>query len=155
MDEFQHFEKLSADNDFEGGQWIGSEYVYKKNKKKAQQTEDDRLYGVFQGSSDDEDEGFRTRKRRKAEDTRSLHKPMAFVSSGVVTQTTEAEADIKEDPEQQQVQDFHPGLGAPNCGFRDACAPLFGPEYSSRPSPCSTVWAAPHVYAERADSRDH
>ena len=105
MDEFQHFEKLDSDKDFEGGQWIGDEYVYTKRKKKAQQTEDDRLYGVFQGSSDDEDEGFRKKRRKKTDDTRSLHKPMAFVSSGVVTQTTEA----PEEPEEEQPK---AGVGA-------------------------------------------
>jgi ABC-type tungstate transport system permease subunit len=98
MDEFQNFERLDADGDFEGGQWIGSEFVYAKQKKKAQQTEDDRLYGVFQGSSDeDEPSGLKGRKRRRQADDRELHKEVAFVSSGVVTETTERECDIHED----------------------------------------------------------
>lgn len=96
MDEYQHFERLAADNDYEGGQWIGDEFVYTKRKKKAQQTEDDRLYGVFQGTSDEEDEGFRSRKRKRQEDTRSLHEGVTFVSSGLVTDTTEAPERINE-----------------------------------------------------------
>jgi tuftelin-interacting protein 11 len=87
MDEYQHFERLSADVDFEEGQWIGGEFVYKKRKKGAQQTEDDRLYGVFQGSSDEDD--FGKRRRRRDSDGRSLHKHVAFVSKGVVTGTTD------------------------------------------------------------------
>lgn len=88
MDEFQHFERLATDGDFEEGTWIGDEFFYKKRKKKAQQTEDDRLYGVFQGSSDEED-GFKKRRRRKGDDSASLHKQVAFVSSGIVTNTTD------------------------------------------------------------------
>lgn len=88
MDEFQHFERLATDADFEEGTWIGDEFFYKKRKKKAQQTEDDRLYGVFQGSSDEED-GFKKRRRRKGDDSAALHKEVAFVSSGVVTNTTD------------------------------------------------------------------
>jgi hypothetical protein len=98
MDEFQHFERLDAEGDFEGGQWIGGEFVYSKRKKKAQQTEDDRLYGVFQGSSDeDELSGLRGWKRRRQTDDRELLKEVDFVSSGVVTETTERDCDIHED----------------------------------------------------------
>jgi hypothetical protein len=111
MDEYQHFERLAADIDYEGGQWIGDEFVYSKRKKKAQQTEDDRLYGVFQGTSDDEDEGFRSRKRKRQEDTRSLHEGVTFVSSGLVTDTTEAPEKINE-----HVIKSSPGAdGAPCC----------------------------------------
>ena len=98
MDEYQHFERLDADGDFEGGQWIGGEFVYSKRKKKAQQTEDDRLYGVFQGSSDDDEpSGLKRRRRGRQTDERHLHKDVAFVSSGVVTETTEAPEQIQED----------------------------------------------------------
>ena len=99
MDEYQHFERLDASGDYEGGQWIGGEYVYTKRKKSAQQTQDDRLYGVFQGSSDeDAPSGLRRRKRRRDDDDgRHLHKEVAFVSSGVVTETTEAPSEIHED----------------------------------------------------------
>ena len=44
MDEFQHFERLDAEGDFEGGEWIGGEFVYRSKRRKAQQTADDRLY---------------------------------------------------------------------------------------------------------------
>ena len=97
MDEFQHFERLSTDADFEGGQWIGGEFVYTKRKKKAQQTEEERLYGYQGSSDDDEEEGFRSRKRKRQTDTRALHKGVSFVSSGVVTGTAEAPDDIKEE----------------------------------------------------------
>jgi tuftelin-interacting protein 11 len=92
MDEYQHHEKLSADGTFEEGQWINGEFFYKKRKAARQQTEDDRLYGVWQGSSSDEDEdGFRKRRKRRGNDSAALHKEVAFVSSGTVTGTTETE----------------------------------------------------------------
>lgn len=99
MDEFQHHEKLSADTDFEGGQWIGGEFFYTQRKAKRQQTEEDRLYGVFQGSSDDEDDGFGKKRRRRGagEDRSALHKEVAFVSSGKVTDTMDDEKLVTRD----------------------------------------------------------
>jgi len=40
----------------EGGEFIGGEFYYRKKRSKRQQTEEDRLYGVFaEGSDSDED----------------------------------------------------------------------------------------------------
>lgn len=87
MDEFQHFERLDTGQEFEGGQWIDGEFFHRGKKKgKVQQTQEDRLYGVFQGSSDEEGgKGGRKRKRRDGDDTAVLHKPVGFVSTGVIT----------------------------------------------------------------------
>ncbi|CAN0374531.1 unnamed protein product, partial [Ectocarpus sp. 12 AP-2014] len=49
-------------NDFEGGRWINGEYYYESQRKGQMQTEDDRILGVFQDGSSDEDEG---RKKKK------------------------------------------------------------------------------------------
>ena len=100
MDEFQHFERLDANNDFEGGQWVGGEFVYTKRKQKAQQTRDEAIYG-YQSSDDDEDEGFRKRKRKRQTDTRSLHEAVSFVSSGLVTDTAQKPDEIDEDVKQE------------------------------------------------------
>jgi hypothetical protein len=89
MDEYQHHERLTADANFEDGQWIDGEFFYKKRKQGRQQTEEDRLYGVFQGSSDDDDDGFRKKRKKRANDSAVLHKEVAFVSSGTVTGTTD------------------------------------------------------------------
>lgn len=87
MDEFQHFERLDTGQEFEGGEWIDGEFFHRGKKKgKVQQTQEDRLYGVFQGSSDEEGgKGGRKRKRRDGDDTAVLHKPVGFVSTGVIT----------------------------------------------------------------------
>lgn len=90
MDEYQHHERLTADASFEEGQWINGEFFYKKRKASRQQTEEDRLYGVFQASSSDDDDGFsKKKKKRRGNDSAALHKEVAFVSSGTVTGTTE------------------------------------------------------------------
>lgn len=93
MDEYQHHERLTADADFEGGQWIGGEFVYKKRKAPRQQTEEDRLYGYQSSSSDDD--GFtaglgkKKKKKKRGDDSAALHKEVAFVSSGTVAGTSE------------------------------------------------------------------
>lgn len=89
MDEYQHHERLTTDANFEEGQWINGEFFYKKRKAARQQTEEDRLYGVWQGSSSDEDDVNRKKKKKRANDSAALHKEVAFVSSGTVESTTD------------------------------------------------------------------
>lgn len=96
MDEYQNHEKLTADTNFEEGQWIDGEFYYKKRKAARQQTEEDRLYGVLQGSSDDDDDEFRKKKKTRATDSAALHKEVAFVSSGTVTDTAEQKFEVNE-----------------------------------------------------------
>ena len=130
MDEYQHFERLANDADFEEGTWIGEEFFYTKRKKKAQQTEDDRLYGVFQGSSDEED-GFKKRRRRTGDDSAALHKEVAFVSSGVVTNTTDPKDEdivIQEKPTEGMSDIFHNHVGKRHRGglYAERRIPLTG-----------------------------
>ena len=39
--------EFTADNDFEGGRWIGEEFVYEKEKKRKVQSKKSARYGVF------------------------------------------------------------------------------------------------------------
>lgn len=80
-DEEQHNERFDVDNDFEGGEWIGGEFFYRNKRQKRQQTEEDRIYGVFAENSSDEEGG---RRGRRGDGTKAdLTKPVAFVSKGV------------------------------------------------------------------------
>lgn len=78
-DEEQHNDRFDVDNDFEGGEWIGGEFFYRNKRQKRQQTEEDRIYGVFAENSSDKEGGRRRRDGSKAD----LTKPVAFVSKGV------------------------------------------------------------------------
>ena len=80
----EEYERFDVENDFEGGQWIGGEYFYKNKRQKRQQTEEDRLYGIF-AEDDSEDEGRGRRGRRGGGAGRSdFTKPVNFVSRGRV-----------------------------------------------------------------------
>eukprot|EP00249_Psilotum_nudum_P034631 c53942_g1_i1 orf=3-491(-) len=107
MDEYQHFERFSMENDFSGGQWIGGEFYYKKRKEKRNQTRDEALYGVFEESDSDADD--RSRKRRRDVMKRSdLSKPVNFISTGSVMPSEE----IEKKAEDGDREGFRPGLGS-------------------------------------------
>lgn len=79
--------RLSVDDDFEGGQWIGGEFFYRSKRQKTVQSAEDKLYGVF-GAADSSDEeagggGGGGRSHRKKERS-NFSKPVAFVSTGKV-----------------------------------------------------------------------
>lgn len=90
MDEEQRYEGFHLDNDFEGGQFIGDEFFFTKQKRKRQQTKEEAIYG-YETDSDEED-GGRKGPRRKADYT----KPVGFISSGVTGGT----ADAHDEPEE-------------------------------------------------------
>lgn len=96
-DEEQHNERFDVDNDFEGGEWIGGEFFYRNKRQKKQQTEEDRIYGVFAENSSDDEDGRRGQRGGGAK--ADLTKPVAFVSKGV--------AQPKDPPEDEN----RPGLG--------------------------------------------
>eukprot|EP00803_Ostreobium_quekettii_P005141 evm.model.scf_54.2 EVM.evm.TU.scf_54.2 scf_54:5179-15799(+) len=95
----EEYERFDVDNDFEGGQWIGGEYFYKNKRQKRQQTEDDRLYGIF-AEDDSEDEGRGRRGRRGGGPGRSdFTKPVNFVSKGRVDPSMD---DVEEEEEEEE-----------------------------------------------------
>mmetsp|Transcript_33140 Transcript_33140/g.93819 ORF Transcript_33140/g.93819 Transcript_33140/m.93819 type:complete len:857 (+) Transcript_33140:229-2799(+) len=110
MDDDEHREKLSMDNDYEGGEWIGGEFFFKNKKQKRQQTAEEALYGVFAGDSDEE-VGERRRQRGGRGGGGSkmdLTRPVAFVSTGEVVQPKKADSPPKG---RQEELPAHAGLG--------------------------------------------
>lgn len=112
MDEDQEMERFGMENDYEGGQWIGGEYYYKKRKEKRTQTKDDVLYGVF-ADSDDDDDDYPSRKRKKDFSKKAdLTKPVNFVSTGTFMPNQEIDNKSKEQNEKDgYVSEDRPGLG--------------------------------------------
>ncbi|GMH07011.1 hypothetical protein Nepgr_008851 [Nepenthes gracilis] len=120
MDEYQEMERFGMDNDFEDGQWLGSEFYYRKRKEKPLQTKDDVLFGVFaSGSSDSDGEGFSSKKRRRGAIKKSdFTKPVNFVSTGTVMPNQEIDRNAKDekhlkdnDDDGDDDDDYKPGLG--------------------------------------------
>ena len=91
MEEDQQYERFDMDNDYEGGQWIGDEFVYTEKKRKRRQTKEEHLYG-YESEQSDEDRPRRGKGPRKTAD---YTRPVGFVSSGVVKSTEEKPEDIE------------------------------------------------------------
>ncbi|XP_021737997.1 septin and tuftelin-interacting protein 1 homolog 1-like [Chenopodium quinoa] len=121
MDDYQEMEKFGMDNDFEGGQYIGDEFFYKKRKEKSVQSKDQSLYGIFDGtSSEEDDDSFSGKKKRKKGGIikkADYSKPVNFISTGVVAPSEEVELNEKEgvenpdEEEEEGVDGFKSGLG--------------------------------------------
>ncbi|KFM23484.1 Tuftelin-interacting protein 11 [Auxenochlorella protothecoides] len=79
----QENDRFDVDNDYEGGEFIEGEYFYRNKRFKKQQTAEDRIYGVF-AESDDEEDGRRTRRREQGRASKDYSRPVAFVGGGVV-----------------------------------------------------------------------
>lgn len=73
-----------------GGQFIGNEFFFHNKRQKRQQTEDDRIYGIF-ADGDSSDEDRRGRRRERAD----YSQPVSFVSKGQVVNKPEEDADQK------------------------------------------------------------
>eukprot|EP00250_Pteridium_aquilinum_P004547 c14751_g1_i1 orf=276-638(+) len=117
MDEYQHMERFSMDNDYSGGQWIGGEFYFNKKRKEARsQTRDEALYGVFDESDSDADDSSSKRRRRgdiiKKGD---LSKPVSFVSIG--TFKPSEEVDRVEEEDASADQNPKAGLGSAGLGL--------------------------------------
>ncbi|KAJ9505867.1 hypothetical protein QJQ45_027951 [Haematococcus lacustris] len=78
MDEPQHYARFDADNDFEGGQWVGSEFYAVGVKRGRTQTKEEQLYGVFLESDSEEERG------RGQKPKADYSRPVAFRSTGEV-----------------------------------------------------------------------
>ncbi|XP_024404039.1 septin and tuftelin-interacting protein 1 homolog 1 [Physcomitrium patens] len=105
MDEYQHYERFSMDNEYEDGIWIGGDFFARKPKAKKRQTKEEALYGVDDSDSDYEEPG---KKRRRGDNKKSdLTKPVSFVSTGTVMPSEEIEKEEKE----EQVAPVGAGLG--------------------------------------------
>ncbi|KNA24465.1 hypothetical protein SOVF_015380 [Spinacia oleracea] len=122
MDEHQDMEKFGMENDFEGGQYIGDEFFYRKRKEKTVQSKDDATYGVFASSSSEDDDdgslsGKKKNKRRKGGIIKKADysKPINFISTGIFAPNEEVELNTKggvENSEGEEGADgFKPGLG--------------------------------------------
>ncbi|KAL6781326.1 hypothetical protein ACKKBG_A10685 [Auxenochlorella protothecoides x Auxenochlorella symbiontica] len=79
----QENDRFDVDNDYEGGEFIEGEYFYRNKRFKKQQTAEDRIYGVF-AESDDEEDGRRTRRKEQGRASKDYSRPVAFVGGGVV-----------------------------------------------------------------------
>ncbi|KAL6762911.1 TFP11-domain-containing protein [Haematococcus lacustris] len=78
MDEPQHYARFDADNDFEGGQWVGGEFYAVGVKRGRTQTKEEQLYGVFLESDSEEERG------RGQKPKADYSRPVAFRSTGEV-----------------------------------------------------------------------
>lgn len=115
-------EKFGMENDFDGAQWIGGEFYYRKRKEKRTQTKDDVLYGVFADSEDDDDDDYSSRKRKKDfSKKQDLTKPVNFVSTGIfMPDKDNIDDNSKELGEKDSyVSEDRPGLGL-GLGFGSA-----------------------------------
>ncbi|CAL9158767.1 unnamed protein product [Musa hybrid cultivar] len=123
-DEYEGLERFGMENDYEGGEWIGGEFYYRRKKERPVQTRDDVIYGAFAAGSSDSDSdgggGRRSRKRRKGDlvSKPDLSKPVRFVSTGTVMPNQEIDRDLKEEGNRAaEAPDLSQGLGY-GLGFR-------------------------------------
>ena len=124
MDEYQHMERFSVDNDFEDGRWIGTDFFARKQKQKKRQTKEEALYGVEDSDSDYEDTDSR-KKRRRGDKKSDLTKPIGFVSKGTVLPSEEIKEE-KEEDEEEHSNGVGAGLGFGTAGLGSAGGLGFG-----------------------------
>ncbi|WOK99533.1 hypothetical protein Cni_G08245 [Canna indica] len=114
-DDYEGLERFGMENDYEGGEWIGGEFYYRRKKERPVQTRDDAIYGSFAaGSSDSDSDGRRSRKRRKGDliSKPDLSKPVQFVSTGTVMPSQEVERNLKEEGDRStEAPEPNKGLG--------------------------------------------
>ncbi|CAD5176132.1 unnamed protein product [Musa acuminata subsp. malaccensis] len=120
-DEYEGLERFGMENDYEGGEWIGGEFYYRRKKERPVQTREDAIYGTFAAGSSDSDSdggGRHSWKRRKGDliSKPDLSKPVHFVSTGTVMPDQEIDRNIKEESERaaeasNPVQGLGCGLG--------------------------------------------
>ena len=122
MDDDQHMERFSMENEFEDGKWIDGEFFYGKQKRRKRQTKEEALYGVEDSDSDYEDSG--TRRRRGEKKRSDLTKPVSFVSTGTVVPSEE----IDEEKEEPADVGVGAGLGFGTAGLGSGAGLGFGPK---------------------------
>lgn len=89
--------KFSTENDFEGGQWIEGEFFSSGKKQSDRQSNDDRIYGVFQdtdsgdsGSDSDGESKRRMKLPRRNKPASSTSRSVVFVPGGTSAGSTPA-----------------------------------------------------------------
>ncbi len=88
MDECQHMERFSMENEYQDGMWIDGEFFARKRKSSRRQTKEEALYG-FEESDSDDDDSSANKRRRDVMKKGDLTMPVNFVSTGKVMPSEE------------------------------------------------------------------
>ncbi|XP_051134353.1 septin and tuftelin-interacting protein 1 homolog 1 [Andrographis paniculata] len=116
MNDYQEMERFDMDNDYEYGEWIGGEFYGKLRQKRAPQTKDDVLYGVFAEGDSDSDSygGLGSKKKRRKDAGKKIidyTKPVSFISTGSVLPNREIDHKSNEDEAEDEDTSKPAGLG--------------------------------------------
>ncbi len=114
MDEYQHMERFSMENEYQDGMWIDGEFFARKRKSSRRQTKEEALYG-FEESDSDDDDSSANKRRRDVMKKGDLTKPVNFVSTGKVMPSEEIDRNEEEASEVRVGVGL--GFGVPGLGL--------------------------------------